>query len=46
MGCSIFLQTAAGTLVGNVSSNIMLDDDKDKADDEKEKQEELADEIK
>ena len=34
MGCSIFLQTAAGTLVGNVSSNIMLDDDKDTDDEE------------
>jgi len=27
MGCSIFLQTAAGTLVGNVGSKIILDDD-------------------
>jgi hypothetical protein len=27
MGCSIFLQTAAGTLVGNVGSNIMMDDE-------------------
>ena len=35
MGCSIFLQTAAGTLVGNVSSNIIMsDDDKDMDDEE------------
>jgi len=33
MGCSIFLQTAAGTLVGNVSSKVILDNN-DKEDDE------------
>jgi len=33
MGCSLFLQTAAGTFVGNVSSKIILDNN-DKEDDE------------